>query len=452
MRLSTLTAVALASVSSASVLTTPSEFGPDVPSKQTPTLYRENDVHDKRSHPAVKHVILDPDDKLALAKVLQSMKVGMTAKAFADMKLPISGNAVSKLSRAYGVAIVGKMNATPGQPATIVYTFFRGVFECAGKPIGEAIECGRDAVRLLGDNSAITLPKKCNSYLGQLELLGTGWPAPCNDPEIKQHPKGNAASRWVMRKACEAFSHEQTIEERLRGDPTCAEKFPSDGEIAQNEEALAAEAVKLEEDEFTKARLEEAKNNLVALRKEVQDKLNRGNEIDAQDIERAAAYIADGAFLDSATSSGEYEVERSTDLAVWYLGDMKPETNDLDDLSSKPLPSWVTATNVTARYVPFEVEANQKAFDRVDSRADYRNWFQNWSWTISPHDDEMCYSQKGLEQGQFQGFDYISAALTYVQSEQDKDRRGCKACEMVHVPKREDGSSVWSLRCGSIDF
>ncbi|KJZ78547.1 hypothetical protein HIM_01938 [Hirsutella minnesotensis 3608] len=348
-------------------------------------------------------------DKEALGKLFKAAKSAKKVKDFYHSKLPVTAEEGTKLGRKLGKKVLKKLDQTPGQP---------------GKSPSEALECGKNSVRQLGDNTSIAVPERCNSLLGQFEIPGTGgWPARCHDPSSTQHPEGNFIRRGLLRGLCQAFSslagHEWEQADRARGKPTCNDRFPSDAHIA-----------KIEADKQLKAKLDKAKAELIEHRKKVQEKVNAGGQVEQGDIEKAAQFIAEGAF----PSFKGKDKQEAIELAGWYMGDVKPKATDG---KHTPEAAWVAAPKVTAKDIPINKAVGQEAF-KLTNRGPYAGLFQD----ASPQGSETCYSPAGLAEAQpGKNWDRISAALGYVDQNLRKNKRACKGCDK--------GGDKWVLACGS---
>lgn len=130
----------------------------------------------------------------------------------------------------------GILNKLPGQPQKVIFSYLIGIGECLfnGKSLSDSVECGKQKVRDLGPNQVDKAPKLCNNRLGQLELFGTGWPAPCHDPEVIEHQQGNNIKRAIKWGLCEFFSLIEGTrfqEIQAQDGQTCDKRFPTDAQI-----------------------------------------------------------------------------------------------------------------------------------------------------------------------------------------------------------------------------
>ncbi|KJK73681.1 hypothetical protein H634G_11053 [Metarhizium anisopliae BRIP 53293] len=181
----------------------------------------------------------ETDELSRLYKVYKSVK---KIKDFPDVvtKAP-PGKVLEKLAKKLGGGataskVRGTLNGLPGQPQNVVFSYVLGIGECLvqGKSFGDAVECGKTKVRELGDNDTVDVPETCNNRLGQLELFGTGWPAPCHDSKAIEHPQGSEAHRMLKWGFCRFF--EILTPERLRKTDqqtggSCDSRFPTDKQI-----------------------------------------------------------------------------------------------------------------------------------------------------------------------------------------------------------------------------
>lgn len=133
----------------------------------------------------------------------------------------------------------GALNSLPAQPQNIVIAYLMGIGECLiqGKDFSAAAECGKNKVRTLKPNDTVDVPMTCNNRLGQLELFGTGWPAPCHDPTAITHPQGSAAHRafkWGLCRFSTWFYPDNLRQMEERNGGTCDDRFPTDQQIKNN--------------------------------------------------------------------------------------------------------------------------------------------------------------------------------------------------------------------------
>ncbi|OAA33956.1 hypothetical protein BBO_09385 [Beauveria brongniartii RCEF 3172] len=176
-----------------------------------------------------------------ITKLYDLYKSGKKIKDFNNVVSKAKpGKALETLAKKLGGGLTASkvrssLEKFPSQPQTVVFSFLIGIGECLlqGKTITQAVECGKASVRALGDNATIQVPKTCNNRLGQLELFGTGWPAPCHDPSDVQHPQGNAAHRGIKWALCKSLSvgEPQHPGGGPRRGPSCDERFPTDKQI-----------------------------------------------------------------------------------------------------------------------------------------------------------------------------------------------------------------------------
>ncbi|OAQ69139.1 hypothetical protein VFPPC_13796 [Pochonia chlamydosporia 170] len=206
----------------------------------------DGDVHSKRqtTSPLALPVLseVDQNELMRLYGVYKSVKKIQDFNELAS-KAP-TGKALETLAKKLGGGssasnVRGALNRFPGQPQTVIYSFLSGIGGCLfqGKALTEAIECGKNEVRKIKDNDVVEVPETCNNRLGQLELFGTGWPAPCNDPNSITHPQGSAAHRafkWAFCKVSSAFYPKELREMEARNIGTCEDRFPSDQQIKDN--------------------------------------------------------------------------------------------------------------------------------------------------------------------------------------------------------------------------
>ncbi|OAQ71929.2 hypothetical protein VFPPC_00006 [Pochonia chlamydosporia 170] len=346
---------------------------------------------------------MDLTDTETLYKLYTAASGAKSVRDFYISGLPVTADAASKLGTSLGIQMLNKMDATPGQPVTVVVTFLKGVVGCIseGKSASEAFECGKKNIWGLGDNMSILLPERCNNFLGQFEVPGTGgWPGRCHDPSIKQHPEGNSARRGILRSACKVFYFLQgsRFEEadRLRGKPNCDERFPSDDRIA-----------KMEAESQLKIKMDKATIDLINFRRRLLDRFNQNLQVSTyySDIEEAATYIAQGAFP-SAVGKDNKEIMQ---LAEWFLGDLHPEW-DLKD--------WVAAPEVPARNITTDDRDFRKAHDLIRG-GPYAGLFRD-----SKPQSETCYSAAGLAEAQpSTNWDKLAAALGLIEKTLRKNQR-----------------------------
>ncbi|KID73829.1 uncharacterized protein G6M90_00g000420 [Metarhizium brunneum] len=270
MRLSQLLSITLTSASMVGTLVSAARLPPMAGSNN-------GDVLGKRQLSAAGLPDLSDEQQAELLKVYKAYSSAKDIKSFLDgvSNLP-KGEAFKTLAKALGGGatagnVRSALDKTPGKPQTVIITYVLGIGKCLveGKSVTDAVDCGKKAVIGLGDLAVIKVPETCNNRLGQLELFGTGWPAPCHDPKAIEHPQGSAAHRRLKWGFCRLF--EIMTPERLRKTDqqtggSCDSRFPTDQQIKDDlcrkyfGGAPCGASFPLEtEEDFKKAKADEAK-------------------------------------------------------------------------------------------------------------------------------------------------------------------------------------------------
>ena len=431
MRFSTVIAAALSSTSVTNVMPTPVSY------EDLLAPYRDPEA--KRALPPInvaKLPNLDDEDKEVLKKLYNIVQDSKKVKVFLNAKLPVTAVEATKLGRKLGKSTLNKLDATPGQPISVITAFLTGVIECAvkGKSAGDVLECGKSNVLELGDNTSIEVPERCSSILGQFEIPGTGWPARCHDTSIKQHKEGNAVRRWWLRGLCKAFSGLEgkrlAEAQRRHGQPLCNERFPSNAMITMMEADKQLQD-KLKADRQLSAKIEETHGQLVTFRREVEDRISvSGGSIAEADIDKAASLIAAGAFP-AFVHHGQ--PKDAKELADWYMGAISAQGRAAAPALTA---DWAVAGEVAASEIPQDNAATKAAYVALNDKP-YRSLFQPG---LSLEGSEKCYAPPGLNKTQPTGWVTISAALVYLNDKMRDNQRACKGCAQ---------DSNWVLRCSS---
>lgn len=90
---------------------------------------------------------LDGVDKESLEKLFQYAIKLKTVADFSRWKIPVTDPHITKLGFKFGPAAFNKLQQTPGQPVSVITAFLKGIWECRGKSVNEALECGEASVR-----------------------------------------------------------------------------------------------------------------------------------------------------------------------------------------------------------------------------------------------------------------------------------------------------------------
>ncbi|KID81467.1 hypothetical protein MGU_11179 [Metarhizium guizhouense ARSEF 977] len=182
--------------------------------------------------------------------------------------------------------------------------------------------------------------------------------------------------------------------------------------------------------------LEEATQDLITFREQLQQRLQDGGKVEQQDIDKAAKIIRKGG-LGMPRSSDE---DWATEMAAWYLGAVitSAEPNKNNQPECQAMPTWATETWATAQDIPKDRIASLEAF-YIISNGPYKD-------TYGAEDqlggNEKCWSASGLRASKPINWDKLSAALVYVNKSIGTWRVICKACESERIEE-------WQLRCGS---
>ncbi|KAK2593626.1 hypothetical protein QQS21_008674 [Conoideocrella luteorostrata] len=350
--------------------------------------------------------------------IYEAAKKAKKIKEFLDSTLKIKPGQVQSLSKNVGKNALKKIRyETPGQPGNVVLAFLLGIGGCAleGKSSSEIFECGKSSVRELGDNTSIEVPEPCNNRLGQFELLNTGWPAKCHDPNTTQHPAGNSAKRWLLRGACSLFETEKfAAAARRRGEQSCDERFPSDGML---------EADKAKKEAMEKI-LERAKTELISHYEKVQKWVTGGGggQIGKGDIDKTAKLITQG----TLGAEGSEDWKAAYKLAGRFMGSLKNAEDQI---------TWAIASRVPAKNITIDKDVSKNALRLATLK---KGMFKD---TLIK-DSDLCYSPAGLAEFQPSAdWQPMLTALDLVDKQLWKKKFLCKACDV--------GAGSWALGCSS---
>ncbi|OAA36842.1 hypothetical protein NOR_07362 [Metarhizium rileyi] len=182
--------------------------------------------------------------------------------------------------------------------------------------------------------------------------------------------------------------------------------------------------------------LNEAVEKLVTFRNQLQQKIQAGNQVEKDDVIKAARLIRQGSF----------GIPRSTDeswakeMAAWYMQDLitSSKRRQPEPPGCYVPPAWVTKSSVKASDIPRDRIAGLEAFYIVSNGP----FPEIYKAHAQFRGDETCLSAQGFRDAQPVQWDILSAALLYVNKKFAVWQVACKAC-------RFEGSGEWQLRCGS---
>ncbi|OAQ62765.1 GLEYA domain-containing protein [Pochonia chlamydosporia 170] len=358
---------------------------------------------------------LDESQKDTLSKLVTLALDSNTVQSFVTAKLPVTLSAIDGVTKRIGAPVLENLDSLPSRPATIVFTFLGDFLSCTiqGKTLNEAYDCATRAVSALGDSRTVVVPERCNNPLGQLEIPFTGgWPARCHDPTSTQHPEGNWMRRALFRGLCKTgnllMGSKFAEADRVRG-RSCDDRFPSDADISKIKDA------------HLKAKMELALTGLIDYHKQVQARVDEGGVVTSGDVEKAAEYIAQGAF----PSYEGKDKEEAMQLARLFMGNVQ---------SAVHLQQWASQPVAIVQIIPMDQVAIKKALEITNTR--YPGLFQD----TALEGNQLCYSAQEVLKLPFSNRDRVSESLIYIEQTMRKNVRTCKGC-----PR---GGGKWAFACG----